>query len=409
MYLRAVASAYAAIFVVVLFFHLPSFATATVTNATLPPNLFILCHSESEISALQEQYGLVLVSSTPTNAAMHPGWPETLISLLAFSWTCLRYLLNRRPDSTNQHPQPERTDQQSDPAISPEAPQQSKELSAQPQSAERDRNNGRQNNIELPSTASVPATRSKWRRFLSRVSASFGIMVLGYAVVSFITWTIQFVEIQRQKSTGGWLSALACYNLAVFLQTGVLKIFRNPPAYCVLTAVSLFTIWGGLAVIVQRWKGQVGDIAYSVTSLNGCSPSNGLGYLQQGARGRAFRIIQTVESACLPFLMVAVEMPILWQSGMWREFDELVNDDSTNDELILEYFKRLLDGSKYVFAISLLFLYLPVITYEIVIAVLGTPVVVSGNCMLVELDPKWGFYDAQIESGWKVLTGIVGA
>lgn len=42
------------------------------------------------------------------------------------------------------------------------------------------------------------------------------------------------------------------------------------------------------------------------------------------------------------------------------------------------------------------FLVFPVLVYEIVVATKGRPVVISGNCMLVELDPKWGFYDSEI-------------
>ena len=59
-------------------------------------------------------------------------------------------------------------------------------------------------------------------------------------------------------------------------------------------------------------------------------------------------------------------------------------------------------------AMFLFLLYVPVLVYEIVIASLGRPVVISGNCMLVELDPKFGFLDFEIETWWKVLTGITG-
>jgi hypothetical protein len=48
-----------------------------------------------------------------------------------------------------------------------------------------------------------------------------------------------------------------------------------------------------------------------------------------------------------------------------------------------------------------LLIWLPVLIYEIHVAVSGTPVVFSGNCMLVELNPKWGFLDSEIETYWK--------
>jgi hypothetical protein len=53
-------------------------------------------------------------------------------------------------------------------------------------------------------------------------------------------------------------------------------------------------------------------------------------------------------------------------------------------------------------------LYLPEIIYEGVIAGKGTPVVISGDCMLIELNPKWGFLDSEIENWWKATELITG-
>ena len=52
--------------------------------------------------------------------------------------------------------------------------------------------------------------------------------------------------------------------------------------------------------------------------------------------------------------------------------------------------------------------YLPALIYEVIIANKGRPVVISGNCMLVELDPKWGFLETEIPSYWKAFVGITG-
>ena len=54
------------------------------------------------------------------------------------------------------------------------------------------------------------------------------------------------------------------------------------------------------------------------------------------------------------------------------------------------------------------FLYIPILTYEIIIARAGSPVAISGNCMLVELDPRYGFLDSEIASYWKTLTSLTG-
>jgi hypothetical protein len=59
-------------------------------------------------------------------------------------------------------------------------------------------------------------------------------------------------------------------------------------------------------------------------------------------------------------------------------------------------------------ATMLLLIHIPVLIYQSIIAVKGRPVAISGNCMLVELDPRWGFYDSEIEIWWKVFVSITG-
>jgi hypothetical protein len=61
-----------------------------------------------------------------------------------------------------------------------------------------------------------------------------------------------------------------------------------------------------------------------------------------------------------------------------------------------------------ILAAILMFIYVPVLVYEVLIAVKGTPVVISGNCMLVELDPRFGFYDSEIDTWWKLLISLGG-
>lgn len=55
------------------------------------------------------------------------------------------------------------------------------------------------------------------------------------------------------------------------------------------------------------------------------------------------------------------------------------------------------------------FSFIPQLVYEVVIATKGMPVVISGNCMLVELDPRFGFFDTVVPLYWKVLMGFVGS
>ena len=46
-------------------------------NSLVNPDRYTLCTSEAEIRILQQTYDLIVVTSSPTDAAMHPSWPET--------------------------------------------------------------------------------------------------------------------------------------------------------------------------------------------------------------------------------------------------------------------------------------------------------------------------------------------
>jgi hypothetical protein len=69
------------------------------------------------------------------------------------------------------------------------------------------------------------------------------------------------------------------------------------------------------------------------------------------------------------------------------------------------------DSAKFISAVTGLlffFLYIPILTYEVIIARDGSPVAISGNFMLVELDPRYGFLDSEISTYWKTLTSLTG-
>ena len=133
--------------------------------------------------------------------------------------------------------------------------------------------------------------------------------------------------------------------------------------------------------------GTVGTVAYQIVDTNGCTPYDGLEYLERGARSRIFRIIQTVEYFYSGIVITGI---------MFASFGG--SDSMGSRQRVLQVAAGL----------GLLVLWLPILAYEIRIALLGTPVVISGNCMLVELNPKWGFYDTEIEDYWKVLVSLTG-
>jgi hypothetical protein len=46
--------------------------------------------------------------------------------------------------------------------------------------------------------------------------------------------------------------------------------------------------------------------------------------------------------------------------------------------------------------------------FAAVVATKGTPMVVSGNCLLVELSPRKGFLDSEIRTRWKAFSSFMG-
>ena len=162
-------------------------------------------------------------------------------------------------------------------------------------------------------------------------------------------------------------------------------------------AYPFFLVWafqgaGTWAILIQRWKGIVGSVAYLISDTNGCTPYDALSYLEQGARSSAFKVIQTVE-----VVYAALVLSGLSFSATWSFYTSGVrNAPGTHKEI-----RGFVAG-------MLLLIHIPVLIYQSIIAVKGRPVVISGNCMLVELDPRWGFYDSQIENWWKVFVTITG-
>ena len=263
------------------------------------------------MGVLHRLSGLIAVSSTPTHAAMHPGWPETLISIVISFYAVIVALFS----------------------------------------------DGDYSQLTF-----------------------FTLLLPGIVDVA---WTTAFAFIEHDKATGGWLSVIdgstSCILMLWAQQTG------NPGIGGILALFWVFQTGAEIAVLVQRWKGYVGTIAYMINDSNGCTPYNGFQYLEQGARSRAFRIIQTAE-----YLYSGLVITGVYLAGASGEVG--------NSHM------KLKAGA----GLGLLVMYIPVIIYESIIAVKGKPVVISGNCMLVELDPRFGFLDSEIQVWWKFLVGLAG-
>jgi hypothetical protein len=186
----------------------------------------------------------------------------------------------------------------------------------------------------------------------------------------FIAWIISFAQIQNSgKPSGGWISVLG-WTTWLCLAGDVRGQFAWPPLI-----IALFQWVSSLAIIIQRWKRSVGSVAYEIVNTNGCTPYDGLSFLESGVRSRAYRIFQTTSFACgtfvCPFLLGQEDIAGSVNTGMCViAFAELV--------------------------------------YSCVVATKGMPMVVSGNCLLVELNPRLGYLDSSISTSWKALSGFMG-
>ena len=168
-------------------------------------------------------------------------------------------------------------------------------------------------------------------------------------------------------------------------------MIKNGCINFLLAILCVFQYIGSGVVITQHWTGKLSTTAYTITDNHGCVPYHGLDYLTKGARSRAFKIIQTIE---------LLYIGLLYFGGCNGDSD--VGNDTTLD---YEFEGEIGKMAKVVLLPLIL---IPVMVYEIIIATKGSPVVISGNCMLVELDPKLGFLDSEISTFWKVLVGMTG-
>jgi hypothetical protein len=282
----------------------------------LPPNHWELAGSAKDIEAFRLQHNLTLVSATPQDAALMPSWPQALF----------QYVLVAPPINcafTSSH-------------------------------------------TTSSTTIVNGVVTSHHEDGISHTVTPFNFLQVVLSPFVFVAWCVSFGFTQSQKDTGGWMSVLGWatwFDLAHIL----FGPFALPPL--------VFQWVASFALVIQRWKGGLGTVAYHIDNLNGCMPANGdagIAFLQQGARSRNFRILQSVTFPVSTLFM----------------FLSSSDPDSFNGMIALPALGELI--------------------YTAVIASKGTPMVVSGNCMLVELNPRKGFLDSSISTRWKVFASFMG-
>jgi hypothetical protein len=285
----------------------------TAVVASLPPHHWQLAKSASDIEAYREKYNLTYVSASPQEAALMPGWPQALV----------QYIL-----------------------IAPPV------------------------NIWYGRTESATTSSSNdgvhvtsYTQMKNSMLSPFLLLQIIFSPFIFVAWVVGFALSQHQRQTAGWMSVLGWATWFELMHV----------AFGKWAIPALVFQWpASLALVAQRWAGGLGDVAYQIDDLNGCTPVDGLAYLQQGARSQSFKIVQAVTfPISTAFLLYSLKEP--------KNFNQLIALPALA-ELI----------------------------YTAVIASQGTPLVVSGNCLLAELNPNKGFLDSEISTRWKVLASFMG-
>lgn len=325
---------------------------ALQSRNSLPPETWELAKNDAEIEALRSRFNGIIVDREATPAAFLPGWPEATYAVLLAMFSQMRMGISHDRDGNRR--------------------EEARELVPHPyQNYEEE-----EGEIDAPRRQRLEGQGDDW--FHGPLTT---IQIIFTALIS-IAWTISFVLTQIYKDAAGWNSVVAWgYPLWIGLQ--MLKR-KYVSAYFVLL-FSAFQYGASLTTIIQRWKGTIGTLAYHVTNTHSCTPHSSLSFLTSGIRSRAFKIMQTTNFAYASMMapgLIAIVMDVEVDGG---------------------------NTSRYMVS---LFITCGPVVYEIIymalIASKGTPVVISGNCMLVELSPRFGYFDSDVVFHWKLLMAITG-
>lgn len=243
---------------------------------TNEPEYHVFLKTEGEISQLQQAQGLIRVDATPTNASMHPSWPETLITIVITLASLLSPFLeipwfkNSNSDIMEKLPGPF--------------------------------------GLLWASMSGHPMRKSITK--LRAIGTAF-VVPIAQITLWMTTWGVA----QKDHDTGGWVSAN-------FASTGALLIpmifwsvhVPSGPRRLVtsfLSALLSFQVVATLVITAQRYSSanSFGTVAYNITNTNGCTPFASLGFLQKGARTPVFSSVQLAQ-AILSAIAVFILFPL---------------------------------------------------------------------------------------------------
>ncbi|KAK0707932.1 hypothetical protein B0H67DRAFT_612485 [Lasiosphaeris hirsuta] len=312
-------------------------AENNATSANLPEQ-YQLCRGALEIEALQEAHGLIRVEATPTHAAMHPGWPEVLATIIInigiFLWgrfTEHGVYLNRFVS------------------------------------------------FLLPF-----GITALW-------FATFGIAQSNYSSAGWISASL--------TTTTALLATIIDWFVAVFVwgdsrHTQMSASWKSLVVVAVLLCIGSLEVAVALAAVIQRLITSTGYgiVAYSITDAHGCAPigaDNDFSFLQRGVRSRIFSIIQLAQAVYSVVVVFAIA-PFALAKGR-RMVKEMIIDlgilppraSGDRSGAPITYLVAVRGFARFMafyLPVATLVTGVPLLLYGGIIATRGVPVVMSGTC-----------------------------
>lgn len=197
---------------------LSSYAMNTTSNVSMIPPRWELARTQADIDALKSQFNLLQVTSKPTLAAFHPGWPQTSVTFVFLIYIVLLVWRKMRGAS---------------------------------------------------SYDSEPRDNLSWEQVNRKVRRQL-IKTIAIPVVTFLAWAVSFGLMHRNLHTAGW-NSVTDWVFWVFVTFALYKEDEAEVPFKFFVAIIGVQWTASLYLIIQRWIGNIGSIAYEILDSNGCT------------------------------------------------------------------------------------------------------------------------------------------
>jgi hypothetical protein len=198
-------------------------------------------------------------------------------------------------------------------------------------------------------------------------------------------WLATFGIVLANPSEAGWPSILQWVHLGVLAyitlgdeENNGLDLLRIALRFLVV-----FEYGATLYLLIGRSAGSVGNVAYKITNLNGCTLATSMSdpnFVGGWLRGPVLAI-QWVNFV-LATVTAIVSTCMSWEHNLRVKYQ--------------------------VFFFFFISLCLSEILVFVVKGSNGVPFFLSGDCALIELDPRAAYYNSEIDAYWKAFMTILG-